>query len=99
MFALEFRIGITTTHVFECWPVESGTIRKCKLIGVVVALLEKACHCRERGCEVLSAQAMSSVECILLLLPADQDVELSAPSPAPSLPTCCHASHDDDNGL
>ena len=63
-------------------------------------LLEKACHCRERGCEVLYAQAMSSVECILLLLPADQDVELSAPSPAPSLPTCCHAScHDDELNL
>ncbi|CAO2579807.1 hypothetical protein LEMLEM_LOCUS1157 [Lemmus lemmus] len=27
------------------------------------------------------------------------DIELSAPSPAPSLPSFCHASHHDDNGL
>ena len=30
---------------------------------------------------------------------ADQDMELSTPSPAPCLPACCHASHYDDNGL
>ena len=29
----------------------------------------------------------------------DQDVELSAPSPAPCLLACCHASHHDENGL
>jgi hypothetical protein len=34
-----------------------------------------------------------------LLLPVDQDVELSAPSPAPCLPADCHASQHDDNGL
>ena len=32
-------------------------------------------------------------------LQLDQDVELSAPFPAPCLPGCCHASHLDDNGL
>jgi hypothetical protein len=35
----------------------------------------------------------------LLLLPADQDVELSAPSPATFLLAYCHASHREDNGL
>jgi hypothetical protein len=34
-----------------------------------------------------------------LLLPADQDIELSAPSPAPCLPACYHASCLDDDGL
>ena len=33
-----------------------------------------------------------------LLLPTDQDVELSAPS-APCLPERCHAFHHNDNGL
>ncbi|EDL12950.1 mCG145948, partial [Mus musculus] len=32
-------------------------------------------------------------------LPSDQDVELSAPSPAPNLPGCRHASHHFGNGL
>jgi hypothetical protein len=50
------------------------------------------------GFEVSYAQAMPSVA-HSLLLPADQDVEISAPSPAPCLPPCCHASHHDDNGL
>ena len=27
------------------------------------------------------------------------DVELSAPSPAPSPPACCHAARHDENGL
>jgi hypothetical protein len=31
-----------------------------------------------------------------LLLPVDEDVELSAP-PASCLPACCHVSHHDDN--
>jgi hypothetical protein len=39
------------------------------------------------------------VACSFFLLTADQDVELSAPSPAPCLPACCHASCHDDNGL
>ena len=39
------------------------------------------------GFEVLYAQAMPSVAHSLLLLPVDQDVELSAPSLVPSLPT------------
>ena len=35
----------------------------------------------------------------LFLLPDDHDVELSAISPAPCLPKCCHASGQDDNEL
>jgi hypothetical protein len=47
--------------------------------------------------EVSDAQAMPSVAHSLLLLPADKDVELSAPFPAPYLPAHCHVScHDDD---
>jgi hypothetical protein len=36
---------------------------------------------------------------LFFLLPADPDVELSAPSPAPCLSLSCHASCYDDNGL
>ncbi|EDL00953.1 mCG1047212, partial [Mus musculus] len=35
----------------------------------------------------------------LFLLPADPDVELSVPSPAPCLPACHRASRCDNNGL
>ena len=58
------------------WPTGSGTIRKCGL-GVGVALLEEVCH--KAGFEVSYAQAMPRVICSLLL-PADQDTILSAPS-------------------
>jgi hypothetical protein len=33
------------------------------------------------------------------LLPVNQDTKLSAPSPAPRLPVCRHASHHDHNRL
>ena len=46
----------------------------------------------EVGFQVLYAQAISSVVCSLLLLSGDQDVELSAASPAPCLPAC-HRLH------
>ena len=36
---------------------------------------------------------------VSLLLPVDPDKELSATSPAPSLPACGHAPHCDDNEL
>jgi hypothetical protein len=58
-----------------------------------VALLEELCHC-----EVSYAQAAPSVA-HSFLLPADQDVELSASPAPPCLPACHHASHYDDNGL
>ena len=51
------------------------------------------------GFEVIHAQATPTMTHKLLLLPAHQDVELSASSPAPYLPGCCHASHYDDKGL
>ena len=49
-----------------------------------VALLEEVCHYTQWHS---------------LLFSMNQDVELSAPSPAPCLPGCCHVSHHDDNGL
>jgi hypothetical protein len=45
------------------------------------------------------AQTPPSVPHSLLLLPADTDVELSAPSPAPYLPAFYHVSHHENNGL
>lgn len=47
------------------------------------------------GFEALCAQVMPSVGAQLLFLPTGQYVELSTPSPVPSLPTPCH----DENGL
>jgi hypothetical protein len=72
------------------WPIGSGTIRR---FGVVEGRVTVGA-----GFEVSYAQAMPNVAHSLLLLPADQDVELWAPS-APRLPGHCHSSHHDDNGL
>jgi len=30
----------------NAWPIGSGTIRRCDLVGVYTALLKKVCHCR-----------------------------------------------------
>jgi hypothetical protein len=32
----------------NAWPIGSGTILKCDLVGVGVALLEEVCHCGGR---------------------------------------------------
>lgn len=48
---------------------------------------------------ILYAQAMPSVAQNLLLVPADEDVELSCPFPAPCLPAHYHVSCHVDNGL
>ena len=48
------------------------------------------------GFEVSNVQATPSVGHIVnFLLPVDQDIEISVPSPAPCLLTC----HHEDNGL
>ena len=57
-----------------------------------VALLEEVCH--------YGASFEVHLVWHSLLMPADQDVDLSAPSPAPCLPAGCPASlYNDDNGL
>jgi len=63
--------------------------------GVDVALLEEAFSLWRVGFEVSHAQGMFGVK-PSLLLPVDQDVELSAP-PASCLPAHFHAHPD--NGL
>ena len=74
--------------VVNAWSPESGTIRRCGLVGGSVPL----------GFEVSEAQARFSVS--LFLVPADRDVEeLLAPSPGPCLPALHLASLHDDNGL
>ena len=54
----------------------SGTIRRCGLVGVGVALLEEVCVTVGVGFETLLT-AWKSIFC----LPSDQDGELSAPPP------------------
>lgn len=49
------------------------------------------------GFEVSDAQVMPSGG--ILLLPADQNEELAAPSPVPRLPAHCHTPVHGDNGL
>ena len=66
----------------------SGTIRKCDLIGVGVALLEVVCLCRG-SFEIL---LLAAGETVFSWVPLKQDVDLSTPSPAPCLPGPCHAS-------
>ena len=29
----------------SAWPIKSGSIRRCGLVGVGVVLLEEGCHC------------------------------------------------------
>jgi hypothetical protein len=87
--------------------MDTGTIRRCGLVKVGVALLEEVCHCgggfwgliclscAQHGIAVSSWQPEEDYP---LLLPVDQDVELLAP-PTPCLPAHCHASHHDNSGL
>jgi hypothetical protein len=86
--------------------MESGTIRRCGLNGVGVALLEEMYHCG-MGIEVSDTLTLLREELDpppgglwkpVFWLPSDQDAELSAP-PALCLPAYCHASCHDDNGL
>lgn len=51
------------------------------------------------GFKVSYAQAMPSAAHSFLLLPEDQNEELSAPLPAANLPAHHHISHYGDNGL
>jgi hypothetical protein len=51
-----------------------------------------------QGFEVSYVQVIPCVSHSLLLLPIDQAIELSVPSPAPCLPARCHVSHGDYNG-
>ena len=66
--------------------IQSGTIGKGGLVGLGVALLEEMCHW-----EVLTSQ-MLKLGLVSFSLPDDPDVDLSAPSPAPCMSECCHAS-------
>ena len=84
-------------YVFDCLATESGTIKRCGLVEVVVTMLEVTV---EVGFEVLYAQAVpKEAQVSLLLLPEDQEAEFSAPSLAPCLLACHHLSCHDDNGL
>ena len=50
-------------HKLKClnaWPIASGTIRRCGLVGIGMVLMEKLCHCGV-SFEVSCAQGMPSV--------------------------------------
>ena len=68
------------------------------LLVVGVAFLKK-CIIMGMIFEVSHAQAMPMVVQSLLMLSTDQDVELLAPPPPACLPSCCHASHHENNVL
>jgi hypothetical protein len=69
------------THIFECLVIKEWhylrRIRRCGLVGGSLSL--------GADIEVSKAQAYPSI--FLLLLPTKLNVELSAPSPAPQMPT------------
>jgi hypothetical protein len=89
------RNGTHRRMFLNAWSIGSGTIRRCGVAGVGVALLEELCHFGA-GFAVSYAQATPSVA-QSLLLPVDHDVELLAP-PGPHA-GCCHAFCQDNNGL
>jgi hypothetical protein len=66
---------------------------RCDLVGGNVSLCGWALR-------PPSTQGLLSAEAsVFFWLPLDQDVDLSSPSLAPSLPGRCHASCHDVNGL
>jgi hypothetical protein len=69
--------------------IESGTIRRCSLVGGSAS----------PGGGFWGLRSSSQVLCILFSLPADPDLELSAPSPALCQYVCHHVSCNDENGL
>ena len=70
----------------DVWPIGNGSIMRCGLVGESMTL--------DRDFELKNWPVGLS----LLLLPANQDVELSAPSPVLCHPACFHESCCDDNG-
>ena len=79
----------------NAWPIGSGTIRRCGVIGVNMTLLKKK-FTRGLGVEVFNVQARPSAAVTFCWLHVDH-VELSAPSLASCLPACHHVSCHDDN--
>ena len=65
------------------------------LAKVDVVLLEEVCHWGW----ALGFQKPTAGPVLLSQLPAHPYVELSVTSPVPCLPSCCHASCCDGNGL
>jgi hypothetical protein len=72
----------------------SGTIRRCHIDGVGVALLEEVCHC---GCGLDEFSPSCLRMLVFSCVPSEKDLELLA-FPAPCLPGCCPASSHGDNG-
>ena len=81
----------------NAWPTESGTIRRCGLVGIGVTLLKEVCYCVGWLCCLLVLKLYpvpkeASWMPVESWLPSDQDVEISAPSPAPFWPMYCMLS-------
>lgn len=74
------------------------SVKSCGFVEADMTLLEK-CVNVEVGSDVFYAQASPRVTQSFLLLPADQNVELSASFVAPGLPVHGRVPHHDDNGL
>ena len=81
------------------WPIGSGTVRRCGLVGGSVSLWGQASRSPVlKLCPKKNQASWLPVEDSYLLLSLDQVGQLSAPL-APCLPGCCHVSHHDYNGL
>lgn len=88
------------SHKLRClnaWFTGSGIIKKYTLVVLGVALVKKVTL--GVGFEESYAQVTLSVKHSLILLLANQDVELSALSPGQCLTACQRISIHDDNIL
>ena len=92
------RYGPHRLICLNAWPIGSGAVRRCDLVGKAMALMMEVCHCGGRPGSLICSKPCPVWDTVPFLLPVDQDIELSAPSPTLCcLPACCHASCHDDN--
>jgi hypothetical protein len=73
------------------WILGHSTIKRCGLLAGSLSLWG--------GLQGLLCSSYAQCGSQSLLLPDDQDAELSAPFTASCLPACCHASCHDNHGL
>lgn len=84
------KIGPSGVMCLDGWPIGSGTIRWCGFIEESVSLWSWALKLYMLKLGLVWQSP---------LLPANQDVELSASSLEPCLPAPCHVSRHDNNEL
>jgi hypothetical protein len=91
-------VSLETTEGRQ-WPyrlIGKGSMRRCGLVAVGVALLEEVCHC---GKALRSQKLKPGLVHHFLPAAFGLDVEPSSLSPAPCLPAHPHTPHQGNNEL